>query len=165
MRVLPSSTRRGSSSGTRWTTWASKPRTRCDRGREVERRLQAFLLFLDFLLRSLLLVLAALLPAASDWPPLARLDLPARVHAANEERDHADHAAPDRVRLPGGLPNVHRRRGPVLVRDPCVRLRRIEDVHLEGLVPLTEQAGDVEHELDAVAGVDRMVRPHRLTGL
>src|SRR5207245_5727027 len=79
---------------------------------------------------------APLRAAASDGAPFARLDLPTRVHAEDEERDDPDHAPRNRVRLPCGLTDVHGRRG-LVVDEPRVRFRCVVDVHLERLVPLT----------------------------
>src|SRR5207244_3591283 len=86
--------------------------------------------------------------------------LTAEVHREDEQDDDPDDGGHDRVRLPPGLPHVHRLSGPVLRRDPGIRFRLVGDVHLDRLVPLTVQSHG-EDELHGFAGGDRVVRSPR----
>src|SRR5207245_9115259 len=119
--------------------------------------LEALLLFLDFLPGPLLLFRASLPPPPANRAPLAGLDLAPRIHPEDEQDDDADHAAVDRIGLPGGLTDVHGERCAVLLGPPRVGLRRVVHIHLERLVSLTVQWRR-EHDFHRVARGNRVVR-------
>src|SRR6266508_4639471 len=108
----------------RSTASALRPQRKCSRrttARECGKaRLETLLFFFDFP-AGLLLLFAALLASSAKRPPLARLDLPARVHREDEEGDDPDHAAVDGIRLPKWLTDVDRLGNAVLGRDPRIR--------------------------------------------